>query len=109
MTSDIEVIITGKATKRHPYMVDGLITIELTQRQVDVFSYIAESLESLRAPTYREIGEKVELRSASSIQHIIRRLKENGLIESAINEHRSLRLTTFGSMVWKHSKEGSKK
>jgi SOS-response transcriptional repressor LexA len=108
MNGDIEVIITGRATKQHPYVKEGVVVLEITERQGKVFEYIASRLDSLECPSLRDIMAEIGVNSINSVQNTIKRLKESGLIESVHGMHRSIRLTRFGSLVWKKSKEERK-
>ncbi|MCM1285386.1 MAG: transcriptional repressor LexA [Acetobacter sp.] len=72
----------------------------LTEKQKAVFDYIKEII-SMRgvAPSVREIGEAVGLRSTSSVQYNLNALEEMGYIKRDANLKRTIRIAGSAESV----------
>lgn len=65
----------------------------LTQKQNDIFEYIKDKISQTGvAPSVREIGEAVGLRSTSSVQYNLNALEEAGYIKRDANLKRTIRI-----------------
>jgi repressor LexA len=70
------------------------VATELTEQQAAILDFIAEHIDLFGwAPSVREIGGHVGLRSTSTVHHHLRRLEELGLI---VRGSRQSRATSVG-------------
>ena len=75
-------------------MLEGAHKMEkLSRMQQRVYDYIAESIaEHGYAPSVREVGEALGLKSPSTVHFHIKHLQEMGLIEKSAGKGRALTL-----------------
>lgn len=70
---------------------------EKASRQIDVLSFIYETLENKKyPPTVREIGEGVGLASTSTVHGHLERLEKKGLLRRDSDKPRVLEVTSLG-------------
>lgn len=70
--------------------------MKLTERQAEIYQYIVGYVkEHLYAPSIREIGKEVGLRSSSSVFFQLKALEEAGLIKIADKEPRAITITGY--------------
>lgn len=73
----------------------------LTEKQRAIFEYIKEIISQRGvAPSVREIGEAVGLRSTSSVQYNLNALEEMGYIKRDANLKRTLRIAGSAESVY---------
>lgn len=73
---------------------------EITEKQRQIFEFIKKRIsESSTAPSVREIGQAVGLRSTSSVQYNLTALEEAGYIAKDANLKRTLRLAGSAGAV----------
>ncbi|MBS4538230.1 HTH domain-containing protein [Clostridium sp. D2Q-11] len=74
----------------------------LTKKQLVVLKGIDDLIkENKYSPTVREIGEKVGLKSSSSVHTYIKKLEEKGCLSKVEASGRSLVITERGQMALK--------
>lgn len=109
MNERVVIKIVQRRRQPRPVRDGDTITISITAIQHKAFVFIAERLDLMRPPSYKEIKKFMGYASWNAVQYTVWRLKESGLLESSRlesgrGEHRSLRLTEFGNAVWQSSK-----
>lgn len=73
---------------------------QLSQKQNQILEFIRESINNQGvAPSVREIGNAVGLRSTSSVQYNLNALEKAGCIKRDANMKRTLRLSDTGERV----------
>ena len=79
---------------RFEQMLEGAHKMEkLSRMQQRVYDYIAESIaEHGYAPSVREVGEALGLKSPSTVHFHIKHLQEMGLIEKSAGKGRAITL-----------------
>jgi len=66
---------------------------ELTERQREVFEFVAHGAAKGMPPTVREIGRKLDMRSPNGVRQHLRALERKGWIVVDFCRDRGLRLT----------------
>ena len=75
-------------------MTPGPRNRNLTSRQEDVLWFLREQLEARGVPpTYREIGERLDIRSTNGVKALLDALEGKGYLKREANRARSLELT----------------
>ncbi len=75
-------------------MTPGPRNRNLTSRQEDVLWFLRDQLEARGVPpTYREIGERFDIRSTNGVKAILDALEDKGYLKREANRARSLELT----------------
>ena len=70
--------------------------MKLTEREAQIYRYIIDYIqEHMYAPTIREIGKAVGLKSTSSVAAQLVNLEGNGLIEINQDSPRAIRLVGY--------------
>lgn len=110
MNHPVRIIECRRRKQPAPLLEDGVINVYITASQKKAFCFIAEQIDKSMPPSYKEIMAYMEYASWNAVQHILKRLKETGLVETSRHPngtgvHRSLRLTEFGRSVWQMLKE----
>lgn len=68
----------------------------MTKRQKEVYDFIVEYVtENLYAPTVREIGKAVGLKSTSSVYTHLKNLQKQGVISMKESEPRTIKLASY--------------
>lgn len=70
--------------------------MKMTDRESQIYNYIVKYMqEHMYAPTIREIGKALDLKSTSSVASYMTRLEAKGLIEIRLESPRAIRLVGY--------------